>query len=124
VKAGAGKNFRTNRLFEETEEEKKTPVKTSGIKTNSKKYDHFTFGDGPEEEDNATPKATRKASPREKSKHMSQWDFEDFVTPEKVPTKILAQAVRHFGWSDDEVRLFVHFEVAEVCSFPSEVTFD
>ncbi|EGE01048.1 hypothetical protein TEQG_00102 [Trichophyton equinum CBS 127.97] len=38
------------------------------------------------------------------SKHLSQWDFEDFVTPEKPKRRpVRGQEVRHFGWSDDEV---------------------
>ncbi|KAL2363558.1 hypothetical protein RJZ56_003558 [Blastomyces dermatitidis] len=35
-------------------------------------------------------------------KHLSQWDFEDFATPEKPRQKLQPQNVRHFGWSDDE----------------------
>jgi hypothetical protein len=93
-------------LFEEIEEEKalKSPV---GVKTNAKKYNHFEFGDG--NDGQVTPKV-RETVHSTKSKHMSQWDFEDFVTPEKPGTKVLGQAVRHFGWSDDEVSPHVHFE--------------
>ncbi|KAF2467522.1 uncharacterized protein BDR25DRAFT_316855 [Lindgomyces ingoldianus] len=99
VKSGGGTNFKPNRLFGETEEEKAMPTPMS-VKTNSKKYDHFNFGD--DEDEQATPKVRETARQKHKSKHMSQWDFEDFVTPEKTNLKILAQAVRHFGWSDDE----------------------
>ncbi|PGH03354.1 hypothetical protein GX51_04085 [Blastomyces parvus] len=35
-------------------------------------------------------------------KHLSQWDFEDFATPEKPRQKVQPQNMRHFGWSDDE----------------------
>ncbi|KAF2498809.1 hypothetical protein BU16DRAFT_536800 [Lophium mytilinum] len=98
AKAGAGKNFKPSRLFEEDEDAAHTPIKERGIKTNKQKYNHFNIGD-PEDD---TPKAAVKTSPVGKSKHQSQWDFEDFVTPEKVKEKIPAQAVRHFGWSDDE----------------------
>ncbi|KAK8152090.1 hypothetical protein IWX90DRAFT_86546 [Phyllosticta citrichinensis] len=31
----------------------------------------------------------------------SQWDFEDFMTPEKHLVKVHAQNERHFGWNDD-----------------------
>ena len=112
VKAGSGKNFISNRLFEETEGEKalKSPV---GVKTNAKKYNHFEFGDG--NDDQATAKV-RETAHSTKSKHMSQWDFEDFVTPEKPGTKVLGQAVRHFGWSDDEVGPYVYFEVSSLLS--------
>ncbi|KAF2187006.1 hypothetical protein K469DRAFT_705554 [Zopfia rhizophila CBS 207.26] len=99
VKSGGGKNFKPNRLFEETEEEKAAATPLS-VKTNSKKYNHFEFGDNDDEQ--ATPKVRETARPTTKSKHMSQWDFEDFVTPEKINPKVLGQAVRHFGWSDDE----------------------
>lgn len=112
AKSGAGKNFKPNRLFEETEEEKAAPTPMS-VKTNAKKYDHFEFGNG---EDEATPKVRETARP--KSKHMSQWDFEDFVTPEKVREKVLGQSVRHFGWSDDEVGLFYKPECFEVAPAP------
>lgn len=110
AKAGSGKNFISNRLFEETEEEEalKSPV---GVKTNAKKYNHFEFGDG--NDDQVTPKVQEMVHST-KSKHMSQWDFEDFATPEKPGTKVLGQAVRHFGWSDDEVSPHVHFEVSSL----------
>ena len=107
VKTGAGKNFQPNRLFEETNEDRiqGTPL---SVKTNGKKYDHFEFGDG--DDDQTTPRVAQEAS-RNRSKHMSQWDFEDFVTPEKPPHKVLGQAVRHFGWSDDEVCPFSRRQV-------------
>jgi hypothetical protein len=95
-KSGSGKNYSSNRLFD-NDEPSATPT---GVKTNSTKYDHFDFGNG---EDDATPKVRETARPATKSKHTTNWDFEDFVTPEKVKPKILGQAVRHFGWSDDEV---------------------
>jgi hypothetical protein len=110
VKAGGGKNFTSNRLFEETEEEE--PLKSpASVKTNAKKYSHFEFGDG--NDDQHTPKIHETAHST-KSKHMSQWDFENFATPEKPGTKVLGQAVRHFGWSDDEVGPCVHFEVSSL----------
>jgi len=101
ARTGGGKNFKPNRLFVEGGEED-IPVPMS-VKTNSKKYDHFEFADGDDE--TATPKANegRPTTSSKNSKHQSQWDFEDFVTPAKVAPKIQAQNVRHFGWSDDEV---------------------
>ncbi|KAF1975822.1 hypothetical protein BU23DRAFT_632681 [Bimuria novae-zelandiae CBS 107.79] len=95
-KAGGGKNFKPNRLFDEGDEEPApTPM---SVKTNSKKYDHFEFAD--ENED--TPKVRETSRPTN-TKHQSQWDFADFTTPEKSKTKVLANNERHFGWSDDEV---------------------
>lgn len=98
AKAGAGKNFRTNRLFEEIDEEK-AAQSTTGVKTNAQMYNHFDFVT--EGDDQATPKVQETARSTQ-AKHASQWNFEDFVTPEKPKEKILGQAVRHFGWSDDE----------------------
>lgn len=94
-KAGGGKNFKPNRLFDEDDEP--IPVPAS-VKTNAKKYDHFEFDDGTNED---TPRVRDTARPTN-TKHQSQWDFEDFVTPEKTKTKVLENNVRHFGWSDDE----------------------
>lgn len=104
VKGGANKQLQANRLFDETEEEKTaaaTPHKAT--KTNPKKYNHFEFGDG---EDDKTPRgrdASRKEGPRDKSKSQANWNFEDFVTPEKINPKTQPQAVRNFSWEDDEV---------------------
>ena len=95
-KNGGGKSFKANRLFDD-EETVPTPM---SVKTSTKKYNHFDFGEGEDAE--ATPKV--RESRQVKSKHQSQWDFDDFVTPEKTKPKVLGQAVRHFGWSDDEVR--------------------
>ncbi|KAF2277519.1 uncharacterized protein EI97DRAFT_432383 [Westerdykella ornata] len=123
TKAGGGKNYKPNRLFDEEAEPVATPlsVKTNAkkyshfefgegedarpvetplsVKTNAKKYNHFEFGHG--DEDEPTPRGREPPRPT-RTKHMSQWDFEDFVTPEKTKPKVLREAVRHFGWSDDE----------------------
>lgn len=99
AKSGAGKSFKANRLFEETEEDLAAATPMSSVKTNAKKYQHFEFGDG---DDDATPKV-REPRKSTRSQHASKWDFDDFVTPEKTKPKVLAQNVRHFGWSDDEV---------------------
>jgi hypothetical protein len=111
AKAGSGKNHKENRLFEETEEEKAAPPPMSTRKTNAKKYNHFEFGEGED-----TPKAKEGGDPARKSRHQSNWDFDDFVTPEKTKTKVLAQSIRHFGWSDDEVGDFYEPELSKVAS--------
>ncbi|KAI4631930.1 uncharacterized protein J4E87_002637 [Alternaria ethzedia] len=99
AKAGSGKNFKANRLFEEEEDEH--PVAPMSIKTSSKKYDHFTFGEGEE-----TPKVRDTARPskhdQNRNRNDAHWDFDDFATPNKSKPKTLPNAVRHFGWSDDE----------------------
>lgn len=102
-KGGSGKNFQPSRLFETNNSQPGTPG-TPGessdkfIKPHPKKYNHFELGEG--NDDAGT--APRAMPNRPKTKHQSQWDFEDFMTPEKVPQKIRDQDVRHFGWSDDE----------------------
>ena len=98
-KAGAGKNFKPSRLFETEDSHPGTPgspEKSSDVqyKAHPQKYNHFEFGDHDE--------ASQPVAARPKSKHQSNWDFEDFMTPEKAPTKIRSQDVRHFGWNDDE----------------------
>ena len=98
-KGGAGKNYQPSRLFETDKSQPgttATPVESGGkfIKPDPKKFSHFEFGDG---NDKQQPMAARP-----KSKHQNNWDFADFMTPDKFPTKIRGQDVRHFGWSDDE----------------------
>ena len=97
-KAGAGKNFKPSRLFdtEASADIHGSPDKSLEklYKSNPQKYNHFEFGEPKE--------ASQPVVSRPKSKHQNNWDFEDFMTPEKVPTKVRGQDVRHFGWSDDE----------------------
>ncbi|KAL1954696.1 hypothetical protein VTO42DRAFT_800 [Malbranchea cinnamomea] len=61
---------------------------------------HFELGEDPQ-------RAPQQVPARARTKHMSQWDFEDFYTPAEVKPqpKIRNQEVRHFGWSDDETDL-------------------
>ncbi|RYO62717.1 hypothetical protein AA0116_g5047 [Alternaria tenuissima] len=103
AKAGSGKHYKANRLFEEGEEEHS--VAPMSIKTSSKKYDHFTFGEGEE-----TPKVRDTSRPskhdQNRNRNDAHWDFDDFATPDKSKPKTLPSAVRHFGWSDDEVGAF------------------
>jgi hypothetical protein len=112
VKAGSGKNFKASRLFENEEDDDEAANKGPGVKTNPKKYEHFTFGDV----DEATPKARNTARPETKTKSQANWDFEDFNTPAKTKQKVHPQAERHFGWSDDEVSLFCLSEMRQVTS--------
>jgi len=93
-KAGAGKNFKPIRLFEEEESQPGKITSPEKSNANPKKYNHFEFGD--------TNEVPQPMPNRPKSKHQNNWDYEDFMTPDKVPTKIRGQDVRHFGWSDDE----------------------
>lgn len=97
-KGGAGKHCLPSRLFEATDTEPGSPgtLQEKYIKPHPQKFNHFDF-----DEDKQDDK-TRPVQTRPKTKHQSQWDFEGFMTPEKVPQKIRDQDVRHFGWSDDE----------------------
>lgn len=98
-KGGSGKNFQPSRLFEDDSTQPGAPG-TPGeyYKVNTKRYNHFELGEGNQDAGGDGQKLPN----RSKTKHQSQWDFEDFMTPEKVPQKIRDQDVRHFGWSDDE----------------------
>lgn len=110
-KAGAGKNFQPNRLFDveggapeepDSPENGKSPDRF--YRPNPTKYDHFDFADGSEPQDAPKPS---DAAPK-KTKHANQWTFEDFTTPAKArPGKVLQkshQDVRHWGTEDDEVQ--------------------
>lgn len=98
--AGASK-FQPSRLFEENDKED-IPRK---YQSNPAKFNHFELGEAEEHDHFQHAKAvTTKNVPMRATtnKHLSQWDFEDFVTPEKVRHRVRGQDVRHFGWSDDE----------------------
>jgi hypothetical protein len=92
AKGGASKNYGRIRLFDGQEPTDTSPER--GIKTHSKKYNHFDFGDG--EEAGADGKSNRNV------KHQSQWNFEDFVTPDKPRTKARTQDKRTMKWDDVE----------------------
>ncbi|KAI1154793.1 hypothetical protein F4825DRAFT_146394 [Nemania diffusa] len=96
-KLGAGKNFQPSRLFERDEaedqndslEDVKSPDRF--YRPHPKKYSHFEFADGSDPQDAPQPDPT----PR-KTKHTSQWSFDDFVTPAKVkPSKVLRHQETH-----------------------------
>ncbi|SLM40678.1 hypothetical protein LPUS_11517 [Lasallia pustulata] len=99
AKGGAGKNFQPSRLFETENEVPGSPQLSPDkyIKPHPEKFNHFDFADG-SDEPNPQPSALPS---RPKSKHGSQWNFEDFITPEKIAQKVRSQDVRHFGWGDD-----------------------
>jgi hypothetical protein len=107
-KIGAGKNYQPSRLFETEEgEEPNSPEANSSksfYRPNASKYNHFDFADGSESQDASAP-----GEPSfQKTKHSSQWSFDDFATPRKaVPTRALQkshQDIRHWGNEDDEVQ--------------------
>ena len=102
---GAGsKKFQPSRLFDNTPSSD-SPV---GYKSNPAKYNHFSLGEIEEHDPmqhrtGPTPDHVEPAPLRAKTnKHLSQWDFQDFVTPDKHNQKLRSQDQRNFGWSDDE----------------------
>ncbi|KAI0012894.1 hypothetical protein F4779DRAFT_566103 [Xylariaceae sp. FL0662B] len=105
-KAGAAKKFQPSRLFENDEASEGSPspevVASSNrfYQPNPKKYSHFDFADGSEPQDVPQP----GEQTFQKTKHSSQWSFDDFVTPQKAkPTKTIRhQDVRHWGTEDDQ----------------------
>ncbi|KAL1965824.1 hypothetical protein VTN77DRAFT_5145 [Rasamsonia byssochlamydoides] len=96
-KAGAGKNFQPIRLFEEGDADQGNQKPEPRYRPHPNKFDHFELG-----ENNDGSREIKSIPSRPKSRHLSQWDFEDFTTPEKPKGKIRGQDVRHFGWSDNE----------------------
>lgn len=112
VKSGGGKNYKANRLFEDADDDQPVPTPKS-VKTNAKKYNHFEFGDGDD-----TPKVRDTARAKARGKQETHWEFEDFVTPHKVAQRTQPQAVRHFGWSDDEVGPLYQTELQGVAPVP------
>lgn len=98
-KSGAGKNYKPSRLFETDDDVPFTagsPQKGNYMKPHPTKYNHFEFGNG---DDAPAPRTNRP-----KTKHQSQWDFEDFTTPQQPKTRSRPgdQDKRHFGWDGDE----------------------
>lgn len=110
ARSGAGKNFQPQRIFEahhghaddsdDTHENQKSPQRA--YKTHPNKYSHFDFADGSDPAD--APSAGVAMNEMPKTKHRSQWDFDDFVTPQKAkPGKVVrTQDVRHWGTEEGE----------------------
>ncbi|KAH8737115.1 hypothetical protein BGZ61DRAFT_280995, partial [Ilyonectria robusta] len=101
-KGGQGKNFKPSRIFDGQQqikevEEPKTKVNRA-IRPNPKKFSHFDFADGTDPQDAPVP--GQSFHDRPKSKHDSQWSFDDFQTPQKIqPSKTMrTQDARH--WDD------------------------
>lgn len=66
------------------------------FKFNPARYSHFEIGG-----DNSA-REVKPAPSRPSHRHQAQWDFVDFVTPEKPKRPLRKHEIRHFGWSDDE----------------------
>lgn len=108
-KIGAGKNFQPSRLFEKPEgvpsepespDDAKSPPRY--MKPHPTKYKHFDFADGSDPVD--APQAG-VAFDAIKSKHRNTWNFEDFVTPEKLKSgkTVRSQQIRHWGTDQNDI---------------------
>lgn len=102
---GAGnQKFAAPRLFSDDPNEP-TAV---GYKSNPAKYNHFDLGDADEDDPmqyrETTPKPRAAVPMRPKTtKHSSQWDFQDFSTPDKVAQKLRGQDVVHFSLDNSSI---------------------
>ncbi|KAL4925471.1 uncharacterized protein BDV17DRAFT_300254 [Aspergillus undulatus] len=96
-KVGAGKNFGRSRIFDDDETVAREKPEQIAYRAHPKRFDHFELGG-----DNSSREIKPTAS-RPGSRHVNQWDFEDFSTPQKPQRKPRGEEVRHFGWSDEEV---------------------
>lgn len=98
------KQYAPSRLFEQDDAQ---PIGQNHFspKVNAKKFQHFDLANVPVAGEDDDEDARLAAQHQHKSKHTSQWNFDDFNTPAKVvPTKLLrTNDVRHWGNSDDEV---------------------
>jgi hypothetical protein len=105
AKAGASKHFQPMRIFDgqdEHVEEQDTPKERSGsqfLRPDPRKYQHFDFVDGSDPAD--APRAGVSFDEKPKTKHDSQWSFDDFTTPSKPRASKVNrhQDVRH--WDTD-----------------------
>ncbi|KAK6338195.1 hypothetical protein TWF730_002269 [Orbilia blumenaviensis] len=99
-KAGFGTGpRRTFFVGQEIDESHSTPDRK--INVHSGKFKHFELEHNPEK-DAETPKPAAPKRTSVYSKAGSSWDFADFATPEKRPTKVSSKQARTFTWSDNE----------------------
>nr|CAE76310.1 conserved hypothetical protein [Neurospora crassa] len=105
-KAGASKHFQPIRLFETDENMPQVPDTPQSIysvqrkvKPDPTKYKHFDFADGSDPADAPQPGAPFDKKP--KTKHDSQWSFDDFTSPERpAPTRTIVKSF--LGSVDDQ----------------------
>ncbi|RDW81678.1 uncharacterized protein DSM5745_05235 [Aspergillus mulundensis] len=96
-KLGAGRKFAPSRIFDDDDEtaSREKPEQIA-YRAHPKRFDHFELGG-----DNSSREVKPTAS-RPGSRHVNNWDFEDFSTPQKPKRGPRGEEIRHFGWSDDE----------------------
>lgn len=91
LKAGAGKHYTGNRLFDDSEQSgiSRSPERK---KVFGQKYDHFAFGDGEDAPQNGRPTSGARGT-----KHQPTFSFEDFATPPKHQQKVRPDYDVHWG---------------------------
>ncbi|KAJ4388399.1 hypothetical protein N0V85_007599 [Neurospora sp. IMI 360204] len=97
-KAGSAKHFQPIRLFETDENMPEIPDTPQSIhsvqrkvKPDPTKYKHFDFADGSDPADAPQPGVPFDKKP--KTKHDSQWSFDDFNSPERpAPTRTIVKS--------------------------------
>ncbi|KAH0085495.1 hypothetical protein KCU60_g14905, partial [Aureobasidium melanogenum] len=97
-KAGSGKNFQDNRLFDENTQPQRI-LSPESKKIDPRKYDHFEFSTG---EGSAPASDLHRRMSTKGSTHTSNWDFQDFTTPEKHKPRPNPEQERHIGPGVDE----------------------
>ncbi|KAK3957103.1 hypothetical protein QBC32DRAFT_320338 [Pseudoneurospora amorphoporcata] len=105
-KAGATKHFQPIRLFETDDNMPEIPDTPQSVhavqrkvKPDPTKYKHFDFADGSDPADAPQPGVPFDKKP--KTKHDSQWSFDDFNSPEKpAPTRKIVKSF--LSSADDE----------------------
>ncbi|GAB7356182.1 hypothetical protein MBLNU459_g6770t1 [Dothideomycetes sp. NU459] len=98
LKAGAGKNFGENRLFDTREGAEREPSQERRKVDGSKSGQSFVLGHG----EDAPPLDGNRPLSAKAKKQMNKWDFEDFVTPEKIAQRPQPEHERHIGPGIDE----------------------
>ncbi|KAK3356196.1 hypothetical protein B0H65DRAFT_439348 [Neurospora tetraspora] len=97
-KAGSARHFQPIRLFETDENMPEIPDTPQSIhsvqrkvKPDPTKYKHFDFADGSDPADAPQPGVPFDKKP--KTKHDSQWSFDDFNSPERpAPTRTIVKS--------------------------------
>lgn len=96
-KVGAGKNFQPNRLFDDDETVAAEDPRPLAYRPHPNRFSHFDIGG-----DNSEREVQEKPAPgRTKSRHVAQWGFDDFVTPEKPRRQLRGQERHQFPWEDE-----------------------
>lgn len=102
-KVGQGKNYQPMRIFDgqehdqnEEDDASESQGRKSYIRPNPRKYEHFDFSHGPDPQDK-----TKAGKERPKSKHDSQWSFDDFVTPQKPKPSKTYRHQDSRGWGTE-----------------------